>query len=324
MNRSIVRYVSLLAASGLLLPLATGCKTIVRETIISTINTGIGVTVAQNPQTQSYEVKLGYIRSQFYSVPTGKTVEKAEGAPDSQYANAAGTTPQLVSGIKMDSSWKNLFLGVEVSENFAVGDVAVMSPAAVAMYISMAENTNNAEAAARAVQSTSAFAKLGRDGGLTTIKTVNGIRDFLVGLPAGDYPQAKERLRGLDEAAELVPDQYDFDSYEWAEDRTQLAVQSAGSDVPESGYQKFKNYRDTLAQSAQVLREASNLEPRSFQELKVVRDEGDPAAMDVEVSRHLGMQKSWQEVRLAELDRAFAQHPAVQAALDYFTHIVQP
>jgi hypothetical protein len=36
------------------------------------------------------------------------------------------------------------------------------------------------------------------------------------------------------------------------------------------------------------------------------------------------MQQSWQEVRLAELDRAFAQHPAVQAALDYFTHIVQP
>jgi hypothetical protein len=143
---------------------AMGCsKVIIRENIISTVNTGIGVTLAENPQTQLYEVKIGYIRSQFYSIPTGKLILEEEpaqaegGKAVSMYCqktvNQADITPQLVSGIKVHTGVEQLFLGVDVSENFAVGEEAVNSKAAVAMYIASAEKPQNAQSAAEAVNS---------------------------------------------------------------------------------------------------------------------------------------------------------------------------
>jgi len=146
--------------------LGTSCSTIVRENIISSIDTGVGATVAENKQTQMYELKAGYIRSQFYSIPTGKLVENTNSSTalvtstnsivtNAQISNAANITPQVVSGIKEHSGLGDLLLGMDVSENFAVGEVAVMSPAAVAMYIATAQNSTNAAAASKAVQSLS-------------------------------------------------------------------------------------------------------------------------------------------------------------------------
>ncbi len=150
--------------------LAAGCKTIVRENIISSIDTGVGATIAENKQTQMYELKAGYIRSQFYSIPTGKLVEN-KGATDGsvlvtspdgtvsqkgQISNAANVTPQMVSGIRAHSGLGDLVLGMDISENFAVGKDAVNSPAAVAMYFSQITNSAVAQAAANASQSASA------------------------------------------------------------------------------------------------------------------------------------------------------------------------
>lgn len=142
----------------------TGCKTIVRENIITSIDTGVGASIAENKQTQMYELKAGYIRSQFYSIPTGKLVENDGTADDTaivtspkgeiskaKISNAANLTPQVVSGIKMHSGLQDLLLGLDVSENFAVGEVAVNSQAAVAMYIATAQNPSNALAAADAL-----------------------------------------------------------------------------------------------------------------------------------------------------------------------------
>ena len=162
-------------------------KTVVRENILSSIESGVGITVAQNKQTQMYEVKAGFIRSQFYSIPTGKVVEndasvftdmstcrKIASMPigaitpperakvfsllsscvhekKTQTSNAANLTPELVSGIRAHTGWEDLFLGMDVSESFAVGQIAVKSDAAVAMYITMAKETGNANAAAAAV-----------------------------------------------------------------------------------------------------------------------------------------------------------------------------
>jgi hypothetical protein len=70
---------------------------------------------------------------------------------NAQISNAANITPQVVSGIKEHSGLGDLLLGMDVSENFAVGDVAVNSKAAIAMYIASAESTNNATAAQKAV-----------------------------------------------------------------------------------------------------------------------------------------------------------------------------
>ena len=39
------------------------------------------ITVAQNQQTQMYEAKVGYVRTQFYMIPTGKVVENAADRP---------------------------------------------------------------------------------------------------------------------------------------------------------------------------------------------------------------------------------------------------
>jgi len=165
MTRSTTSGLPALVATFVVMALAlgTGCKTIVRENIISSIDTGVGATIAENKQTQSYELKAGYIRSQFYSIPTGKLVENPGAATNTQivtdnqgkpgsgkFSNAANVTPEMVSGIKSHSGLGDLLLGMDVSENFAVGEVAVNSQAAIAMYIANAANPTNAKAAADA------------------------------------------------------------------------------------------------------------------------------------------------------------------------------
>ena len=173
-SRMIVRIMSLVPLLSF-----SGCTTVVRENIISNINTGVGVSVTENPQTQLYEIKAGYIRTQFYSVPTGKmilysdksqiqttVVYNADGKTTNQVIvggiridpmtkNAANLTPEVVSGIKMHSGIDNLIVGMDVSENFAVGKTAVMSPAAVAMYTSQSQNPQTAQAAADAAAAVS-------------------------------------------------------------------------------------------------------------------------------------------------------------------------
>jgi hypothetical protein len=167
MNRIKIKYlVSKLLFLAPAILLVAGCKTIVRENIISSIDTGVGATVAENKQTQLYELKAGYIRSQFYSIPTGKLVENPNAADDTsitsapgggtsnaKVSNAANVTPQVVSGIKEHSGLGDLLLGMDVSENFAVGEVAVMSPAAVAMYVADAKTPQAANAASTAAAS---------------------------------------------------------------------------------------------------------------------------------------------------------------------------
>ncbi|MCQ8116671.1 hypothetical protein [Methylomonas rosea] len=143
-----------------ILTIGSACQTVYRENIVSSINTGIGLFLAENPQTELYEIKAGYVRSQYYSIPTGKIVkneDKNENIPDQtdKRSNQADITPEVVSGIKMSSGVENLFLDMNVSENFAVGKAAVNSPAAVAMYIATAANENTASSAAKAVNSVS-------------------------------------------------------------------------------------------------------------------------------------------------------------------------
>lgn len=185
-GRNLKSLLFLMLATVVVLTAACG-KTVVRENILSSIESGVGITVSQNKQTQMYEVKAGFIRSQFYSIPTGKVVEndasvfsdistcrKIASMPigvitpperakvfsllsscvhekNMQTSNAANLTPELVSGIRAHTGWQDLFLGMDVSESFAVGKEAVKSDAAVAMYITMAKDKENAQAASKAV-----------------------------------------------------------------------------------------------------------------------------------------------------------------------------
>lgn len=118
--------------------IASGCTTVVRENILSSVNTGIGLAVVENPQSQLYEVKAGFIRSQFFSVPTAKSIIKTNGTDVSK--GSPSNTPNIVSGIRVKSSAKDLFIGMDVAESFAVGEAAVKSDAAIVMYLSLAEN----------------------------------------------------------------------------------------------------------------------------------------------------------------------------------------
>ena len=114
-----------------------GCSTVVRENILSSVETGTGISIHENPTTQLYEIRAGFIRSQFYSIPTGKVVKNKNAAPgeiDPSLNHEADQTPIVVSGIHSKSDWTNLIFGMDISENFAVGKEAVQSEAAKAMF----------------------------------------------------------------------------------------------------------------------------------------------------------------------------------------------
>jgi hypothetical protein len=141
----------LLTSIGLLLLAValTGCTSVATQNVISSINTGIGISLAENPQTQLYEAKLGYIRSQFYSVPTGKTLCDSSNT-NCVAKNDADKAVTLLAGIRVSSSLQHLFLGADITESFAIGCCAVDSPAAVAMYVSQAKSEGRAQSAADA------------------------------------------------------------------------------------------------------------------------------------------------------------------------------
>lgn len=183
-----IQHLPRLAVLGLTALTFTGCSTVVRENIVSSIDTGFGVTVMENKQTQVPEIKVGYIRTQFYSVPTGKVVENqtyrktrgtngvTEIVGDHQ-TNRADITPEMVAGIRTESDFTSLILGLKISENFAIGSNAVNSDAATAMYIAAAKSDTNATAAAAAVEKRSAAMKGYSDTIAANHKTGNDLTD---------------------------------------------------------------------------------------------------------------------------------------------------
>lgn len=211
---------------GLAALFAAGCKTTVRENVISTIDTGFGATIAENKQTQIPEIKVGYIRSQFYSVPTGKVVEnqkvkivnkdgKGSEVIGDHQTNAANLTPEMVAGIRVHSSWSTGLFGADISESFALGEAAVKSQAAIAMYVASAEDkdvakaaadavsgTDNAQATANYLASTNQQANvktlnelLGKQLTVATLVKANG-KEFKQGDKAADYADALAADKG--------------------------------------------------------------------------------------------------------------------------------
>ena len=120
-----------------------------RENITASVVNTIGITVAQNETSQFYEAKAGYIRSQFYNIPTGKIIEKGPNG-ELQSVNAqADVTPEVVSASSVESGVEQLFIGINSKELFAVGQYGVQSPAAVAMFLSNpSEGTSSPESVA--------------------------------------------------------------------------------------------------------------------------------------------------------------------------------
>ena len=107
-----------------------------RENITASVVNTIGVTVAQNETSQLYEAKAGYIRNQFYLIPTGKIIEKGPAGELQKVIPRPDRTPEVVSASSVESGVEQLFIGIKSKELFAVGKYGVQSPAAVAMFLS--------------------------------------------------------------------------------------------------------------------------------------------------------------------------------------------
>jgi hypothetical protein len=96
--------------------------------ITTSVNTVLGLDVSENPKTQVPHVRFGFVRSQYYYIPTGLTPTEqgivTKGAP-------ATETPELVSEIDVDIKFLNWG---RVRERFAVGQTAVLSNAAQILF----------------------------------------------------------------------------------------------------------------------------------------------------------------------------------------------
>lgn len=126
--------------------------------ITSSVSTGIGLDVSENPKTQVPHVKFGYLRNQLYYVPTGKT------AGANGVTGLASDTPDLVSEIFVNSKFLQ---GMTISEKFAIGKAAVASDASTTAFatspaqqlaasVPASAATNNATVAAELMKAATA------------------------------------------------------------------------------------------------------------------------------------------------------------------------
>jgi hypothetical protein len=124
-------YFIALALTGLLL---NGCTNL--HSVITTTQTGVGVSVSENPSTGLYEARLGYFRNEFAFVP-GNT-------------NHPGTVPDVLLEIRME----NMLKGGLVYQRLAVGKNAVMQPGAALLFSKNADGSIDPKTAASILQQT--------------------------------------------------------------------------------------------------------------------------------------------------------------------------
>lgn len=89
-----------------------GCKS--TNCVVVTTQTGLGVSISENPTTQLYEARLGYFRNEFAFVPV----------------DTNGTTPDVLMELQMN----HLLKGGLIYQRLAVGKTAVSQPGATLMF----------------------------------------------------------------------------------------------------------------------------------------------------------------------------------------------
>jgi len=136
----------LLAAVAVAMSLCGCTSRLARENILANTETAYGLTVAENPQTQIPELKLGYARHELFYVPSSKTLiykdpGKSIGGEVADAAANSGDpsrTPQVLaeiaigSGVGRSGSGGGATNGMNfrVRQRLAVGVEAVRAPAA--------------------------------------------------------------------------------------------------------------------------------------------------------------------------------------------------
>lgn len=97
-----------------LLAVLCGCTNL--HSVITSTQTGLGVSLSENPSTQLYEARFGYFRNEFAAVP-GNT-------------NHPGTVPDVLMELRME----NVLKGGLVYQRLAVGRNAITQPGAVLLF----------------------------------------------------------------------------------------------------------------------------------------------------------------------------------------------
>jgi hypothetical protein len=98
-----------------------GCTNL--HSVITSTQTGLGLSVSENPSTQLYEIRFGYFRNEFAFVP-GNT-------------NCPATVPDVIMEIRME----NILKGGLVYQRLAVGAHAVAQPGATVLFAKDASGT---------------------------------------------------------------------------------------------------------------------------------------------------------------------------------------
>ncbi len=322
MNKHLSKRHSFAASLLLIIVFTSGCKTVLRENVISSINTVYGVEVAQNSQSGSYEFKLGFVRSQLHSVPTSKMVEGGTSSPS--LSSDPQNTPELVSGIRIGSDGgQSSSVSAKISENFAVGKIAVMSPAAVAMYLGQITNPAVATAAANAVARMSTpLNKLDTNSPIAAYQVMDGVLSFLKALPPRSNPTAIAVANAVDiEVGSFVPDTVDFTEYRIPPapaPAPDLIIDDSVRTIGATGYIKFKAYRSRLNQSIGVLESKSG----TANAINVSSSTAGPVAkISGEQNRKFFADLVSQTQRLKELDKKFSEHKSVVAAWELFLKV---
>lgn len=113
--------------------LVTGCRT-PQHMILAASGTSIGLEIAENPSTQLYHAKLGYVRTELAVVPSNRSNGEIG---DTTTGNGAKDTGNVV----MELQYGNIFSlkSSSIYQRLAVGDIAVAQPGAAFMF---AKNTD--------------------------------------------------------------------------------------------------------------------------------------------------------------------------------------
>lgn len=155
------RFIPPVLLATLTLAPHTGCSDrLLRENVLASTQSTIGLAIGQSPRTGLYEGSLGYARSELFLVPTGKRIvntrsEQAagsDGALERLSTNNADVTPEVLGEILADGVFTAAPVAgaaqparVGVYQRLAVGKLAVTAPAAVVL---MARDPHALDAAA--------------------------------------------------------------------------------------------------------------------------------------------------------------------------------
>ena len=125
MNKTFLSLTVLLAA-------LCGCTSL--HSVITSTQTGLGISVSENPSTQLYELRLGYFRNEVAIVP-GST-------------NCPASVPDVLMEIRME----NIIKGGLVYQRLAVGPNAVSQPGAAYLFAKDANGAVSTNVAAALAQ----------------------------------------------------------------------------------------------------------------------------------------------------------------------------